>query len=613
MRRITSSPEHTASSHPYCVSTVPCLEVTSLINSCCVYAPAVRVCHYRLMSRSVALSRCLIGWSLSVIGCEANLGGETPDLGETELGPDGQPTLGGAEPATDPGRVTLHRLNRSEYNNTVQDLMGTSERPADEFPIDDRGKGFDSIADVLTLSPLHLDLMYSAVESVIQTALGSAGQRENLITCDLVTGGEDCLRTSLSNFAAQAWRRPPTEAEVERLLAVAQIALDAGDEPEVGLELALRAVLLSPHFLFRVELDPNPTSLTPHPVGPYELASRLSYFLWSSMPDDELFAAASTGEITQPEVVSTHVERMLEDERAAALVDNFAGQWLGLRALEGLIPDADLFPDFDEPLRAAMFEETALMFREVAFNNLPVDEFLVADFTFANDRLATHYGLAAVGSDEFTRVELLGNAERGGFLSHASLLALTSHPDRTSVVNRGKWIMAELLCTDVPAPPADVSTDAGEQAAEEGLTQREALELHRADPSCNGCHEMMDPIGFGLENYDAIGAFRTVDASGDAIDSGGVLPDGSVFSGAGDLATLIASDPAFAKCLTEKLYTFALGRTPVRTATHMDTQVITRLSSGFAENFAFQELIVAIATSETFMNRRGDESEGGNQ
>jgi len=555
-----------------------------------------------------------IGLFLVLCGCQGFLGAKSDSEGrDSSTGPGNDSTSGdgdGDGPATDPGRVTLHRLNNAEYNNTVRDLLKTEERPADSFPIDNRGSGFDNIADVLTLSPLHLDLMYTAIESLIQTALTSAEQRAALLDCDLEEAPEICLENTLTRFAERAWRRPASDEEVTRLLAVAQVAIDAGDSTELGLELALRATLLSPHFLFRVELDPEPTSLTPHALTSHELASRLSYFLWSSMPDDELLAAAEAEELGDAEALSAQVERMLADEKSSALLDNFAGQWLGLRGVENLHPDQETFPDFDESLRSSMMEETSLMFQEVLFGGLPVNEFLVSDFTFMNDRLAAHYGLPAVGSDELQRVELDNGGERGGFLSHASFLSLTSHPDRTSVVHRGKWVLNELLCTEVPAPPPDVSTEAIDEGGAEGLSQREALELHRSEPGCISCHEVMDPIGFGLENYDAVGAYRTSDGE-HPVDSSGVLPDGSSFSGAEELSGIVAGDPKFAACVTEKLYTYALGRAPTPSTQHMDTQVLANITSDFSrENHQFQRLIHAIATSETFRNRRGESSEG---
>jgi hypothetical protein len=515
-----------------------------------------------------------------------------------------------ATAATDPGRVTLHRLNRAEYNNTVRDLLGDSSQPASDFPIDDRGSGFDNMADVLTLSPLHLSTYRGAAIALITEALADPSKRAAIVTCDIQQTGDSCAREVLKGFAYRAWRRPVTDQEVERLLTVVKVAPAHGDTVEQGLSLALRAVLLSPHFIFRVELDPEPTSLTPHPLGGYELASRLSYFLWSSMPDAPLLASAQAGSLASPAVLRDQAARLLQDGRAQALIDNFAGQWLHLRSIDTLQPDATLFPKVDVPLLAAMKSETELLFRDIAFQGTPLVQLLTANYSYINDRLATHYGLPAVGSATPVRVDLANSAERGGLMTQAGFLALTSHPNRTSPVVRGKWVMDELLCASVPPPPADVNLNAVAMAKEQGLTQRQALEQHRKDPKCNSCHALMDPIGFGLENYDAIGSYRTMDA-GSTIDASGQLPSGKTFSGAKQLAALIAEDPEFAHCVAQKLYTYALGRPPVEAAGHLDSSTLDDISQAFvASNYSFSELVARIVSSPTFSNRRGEPASG---
>jgi hypothetical protein len=517
---------------------------------------------------------------------------------------------GGAVAATDPGRVTLHRLNRAEYDNTVRDLLGTSRAPAADFPIDDRGSGFDNLADVLTISPLHINLYYQAAETLVAELLANQTQRTRVVTCDLASGGAGCAQTSLAAFARRAWRRPVTDAETTALMGIVDVAVGQGDSVEVGLALALRAVLLSPHFIFRVELDADPTSLTPHALGPYELASRLSYFLWSTMPDDGLFTAADQSALADPARLGTEVTRMLADDKAKALVENFAGQWLYLRALETAEPAPNLFPGFDDALADAMRAESELMFREVAFGGLPLTSLLTSDFTFLNDRLATHYGLTPPGSTTPARVPLTGNLERGGLLSQGTFLTVTSHPNRTSPVKRGKWVLEELLCETVPPPDPNLDMSGAETDIAAGLSQREVLARHRADPACAGCHSLMDPIGLGLENYDAIGRYRTNDGM-NAIDSAGTLPSGSSFTGPKELAALVAADPAFARCIVQKLYTYALGRTPDSTPGHLDTETVPALTTRLAAGgYSFSDLVLGIVTSPTFLNRRGDPSMG---
>jgi len=505
---------------------------------------------------------------------------------------------------TDPGRVTLHRLNRVEYNNTVRDLLGTTRAPADDFPIDDRGNGFDNIADVLTLSPLHIDNYYTAAVALVDEALTTASQRSKLVTCDLVAQGAACARTVLEAFVPLAWRRPVVTTEVDALMASVTLATTQSDAVEQGLKNALRTVLMSPNFIFRVENDPSPTSSTGHPLGQYEIASRLSYFLWSSMPDADLFAAAKAGALGQTGSLQTQVTRMLASPRAAALSDNFAGQWLYTRQIADTTPDPKLYPAFDDSLRAAMKLEMDAMFREVVVNGMAADKLLTADFTFANDRLAKHYGLPAVGSATPVKVSLTGTA-RGGILSQGGFLTVTSHQNRTSPTVRGKWIMNQLLCLTVPPPPPDVDTSI--DPTKVMGTLRQQLEAHRANPACAACHKQMDPIGLGLENYDAIGTHRTTD-NGLPIDSSGELPDGRQFNGAQQLSTLVASDINFGRCLAEQLYTYALGRAPdTATAGHMDPAVLYAIAQSFRGNsYNFKDLVTQIATSPTFLNRRGE-------
>jgi hypothetical protein len=392
------------------------------------------------------------------------------------------------------------------------------------------------------------------------------------------------------------------------MMATVAVAVGQGDGYERGVALAARAILLSPHFTFRVELDADPTSLTPHALGGYELASRLSYFLWSSMPDEALFSAAA-GTLADPATLASEVTRLLADEKAQALVENFAGQWLYLRAIDTVEPDPGLFRNFDSALRTAMKSETAMLFADVAFGSLPANQIITADYTYVNDRLASHYGLPAVGGSQMVRTSLVGNAQRGGLLAHGSFLTHTSHPNRTSPVKRGKWVLDEMLCSTVPPPDPNLDMAGAEADIAAGLSQREVLERHRADTACAGCHSLMDPIGLGLENYDAIGAYRTMDRT-NVIDASGEL-DGAPFTGPKELAALIAADPNFVRCLTEKLYTYALGRAPDRAAEHLDGAVLAALQLRLGEtNYSFSELVAGIVTSPTFLNRRGDPATG---
>ncbi len=391
------------------------------------------------VTSTVLLSAC----AALVAACTGQIGGPGGSLDGNSPGATGGTNGMGGRPGTDPGRVTLHRLNRVEYDNTVRDLFGTSLTPAREFPVDDRGGGFDNMADVLSLSPVQLSMYRSAAADLIEEAMTNAAERAKLVGCALATEGETCARSVLARFVSRAWRRPITDNELTPLMKLVGIAVAQGDGYEQGLTLALEAVLVSPNFLFRVELDPTPTSTTPHPLGAYELASRLSYFLWSTMPDDELFAAAKSDSLRDPAALSAEVRRMLQSPKARALVDNFAGQWLYTRAVDEVAPDPNVFPKFDDELRKAMKSESQRLFEDIVEGAISADRLLTADFTYLNDRLAAHYGLPAPGSDEVVRVKLPAAANRGGLLSQAAFLTVTSHTTRTSPVLRGKWVLGQ--------------------------------------------------------------------------------------------------------------------------------------------------------------------------
>lgn len=410
---------------------------------------------------------------------------------------------------------------------------------------------------------------------------------------------EGCTDSILRNLALRAYRRPPTELEIKRLRHLVASAQSDGEPLERGIQLALQAVLASPHFLFRLEFDPEPGPAgSHHPVGPYELASRLSYFLWSSLPDDQLLALARDGKLRDPHVLRQQVGRMLKDSRSDALVENFAGQWLQLRNLESAQPDPDRFPDFDEPLRGAMRRETEFFFRSILQEDRSLVDFLDADYTYLNQRLARHYGHPGVEGPHFRRVELAGN-QRGGLITHASVLTVSSYPTRTSPVLRGKWILETLLGTPPPPPPEMETLE--EEPNGGPMTLRERLEKHRSQPACAACHRKMDALGFGLENYDAVGAWRTEDG-GVPVDTTGELPGGRSFQGPKGLKALLADTErdAFVRCLTEKMLTYALGRG----LEPYDKPAVDRICLELENNgFRFSQLVQSIVESLPFQMR----------
>ncbi len=501
----------------------------------------------------------------------------------------------------DPGRVTLHRLNRAEYDATVRDLLGDTTRPARAFPTDDHGYGFDNNADVLSLSPLLMEKYSAAAEQLVETAWSKGTLR----TCTLSAANpEPCAREILSRFTRRAWRRAVTKAEVDRLVAFVQLAKQHGDTPEEGVKLALRSVLVSPNFLFRVEKDPDPTSTEPHRLNDFELASRLSYFLWSSMPDDALLDAAEAGKLSDPAELEAQVRRMLADPKAQGLVENFAGQWLYTRALDSAEPDTALYTRWNEALRTAMRQETQLVFRDFITGDYKLRDLVDAPFTYVNDALASHYGLPKPGSTRHVRVDLSRTPERMGVFGHGSLLTVTSNPDRTSPVQRGVWVLEQMLCAPPPPPPPNVENLP--PPVTPGMTMKERIAAHRSNPSCQGCHRMMDPLGLALENFDPIGRWRTREVSGAPVDATGDLPNGTVLNGVEDMRRFVKDDPKLPACLTEHLLTYALGRG----MSEADRCALKEIGAqAEASGGRFVDYVLSIVHSQHFTHRRGSAAE----
>ena len=649
----------------------------------------------------------------------------------------------------DPGRVTIGRLNRAEYNNTVRDLFNIDLRPADDFPEDDVGYGFDNIGDVLALPPLltekYLDAADTIVDRVVDLEKGlsfrerfeaeradtntetdlvgndalalnkegeiyfdcnipsdgeyelrvraygqqagpdvvrmairidgkdvstvsvaavkkspqvytarahiEAGKRRysvaylnnyfksipqdrNLVVdwlevvrlvedgrslpwkifvCEPTAAKSDekpdyatCARRILARFARRAFRRPILEDELERLVDLVSSAIEAGDSFADAVRLALKAILVSPHFIFKVELDPASDVPGAVPVGDYELASRLSYFLWSSMPDEELFLAAEAGRLRDENELRAQVLRMLADARSRALIENFFGQWLQTRRLSAAAPDPELFPEVDAELLQAMRQETELFAATILREDRSLLDLIDADFTYLNERLARHYGIDGVAGEDFRRVPLRKN-DRGGILTQASILTLTSSPTRTSPVARGKWILEQILGTPPPPPPPNVENlDESREAVLTG-SLRERMERHRADPKCANCHAEMDALGFALENFDAVGAWRQFDGKF-LIDASGALPGGETFDGPAALKRLLLKNPErFGRVLVEKMLTYALGRGLEYYDKCAADQIVDGLSAG---DYRFSSLILGIVQTTPFLMKRGPMKRG---
>lgn len=637
----------------------------------------------------------------------------------------------------DPGRVTVRRLNRVEYHNTIRDLLAVDFDPRRNFPSDDVGYGFDNIGDVLSLSPLLMEKYLDAAETITAEAIPVVTARELSTTVDarrldskprlseqggfltvasradvwtdydapldgeyeidvrakanqfgkelakmelrvdgkvvrtfdvkgemkaddyvhqmrlesgrrriLVTftndeyvakkgdrnlfvgrfaitrpadmsklteairvwpgqgrSVRDAAMATLKPLIKRAFRGPVSDAEVSPFVDIVEMATNDDELFEQGIQYALQAVLVSPRFLFRIETDGRPDDpMAERPVTDYELASRLSYFLWSSMPDEELFRLAERGALRDADVLKRQVTRMLNDSKSRALVDNFAGQWLNLAMLDELVPDPDVFPEFDVALRSAMKQESLLLFDTIMREDRSLLEFLDADFTFMNDRLARHYGRDGFKGEQFQKVSL-EKGRRAGILTHASILTLTSNPERTSPVKRGKWIMENILGESPPPPPPGVPELEETTKNNPDFTLREQLKIHRADPGCASCHKTMDVLGFGFENFDATGRWRDKDGK-HPIDPAGELPTGESFASPVELVALLKNRRAdFARCLSDKMLTYALGRGLEYYDRCATDAILQRLSTN---NYRFSELVLGIVTSKPFQKRRGD-------
>lgn len=525
------------------------------------------------------------------------------------IGVGGSPPLvgaGGLAPtATQPGRVTLHRLNAREYDNTIRDLVGLDLRTSAslEFPADEWGDGFDNDGDVLTVSSLATEKYLQSAQLVVKSALADSGARAKLLTCSLDAATEAaCLSTTVGEFARRAFRRPVAAEELAPYLGLVQVAKGKGDSAEVGLGLALSALLTSPDFLFRPEPDPSPGVV--RALSDFEVASRLSYFIWSSMPDEALFQAASQGQLVHAGGVAAQVQRMLADPKASAFSTVLAGQWMQTVALRYAEPDTSIFPSWKPTLRAAMEQELTSFLEPIVKGAAPATDLLAASYTYANKELATFYGLpdAASLTEQFQRVEL-DPSKRGGVLRQGSFLVLTSHPDRNSPTKRGKWILDRLLCEPPPPPPATVPALDPNVPFQGSLRQR-FEQLHKnAGATCAGCHAVLDPMGFALENYDAIGLWRDMDGAY-PIDATGKMPGTDVpFDGAAELTQAIVADARFPACVAKQVLTFALGRH----VTAADAPLIAELGTKFTQGGSrLPQLAELIATSSPMMFRESE-------
>jgi hypothetical protein len=510
------------------------------------------------------------------------------------------------------GYVMSRRLNRAEYLHTVRDLFGVEfDLKLEELlPTDGGGgEGFDTTGDTLFISSIHIEKYLAAAEQITRAVLPdrTRGQdrelreaRERILFKQpgLFAKAEPPAREVIGAFARRAWRRPVTTEEVDKLMGLFQRAHERGDSYAASVRLALKGILISPHFLFLAEPEPAETGI--QRLADVPLASKLSYFVWSSMPDEELLTLAEQGRLADPLVYRAQLHRMLQDPKAAALGERFALQWLDLDKLGGEVkPDATKYPEFDTALAEAMKGEVKAFFNHLVREDRPLIELIDSKYTFANARLAQLYGLEGVTGDGLQRVEI-ADASRGGLLGMAAVHALTSYPVRTSPVLRGRWVLESLLGDKVPPPPPDVPALDEAAAETHGLSLRAQLEQHRLKAECAACHDKIDPLGFGLENFDVLGRWRS-ELHGEPVDARGTLPSGEVYDGAAGLKqVLLARKDKIIRHLARKLTGFAFGRE----LNKFDNCVIDDAMKALEANeWRTSVLIETIATSYPFQHR----------
>jgi hypothetical protein len=455
-----------------------------------------------------------------------------------------------------PGRVGLQRLTRDEYNRTVRDLFGVTSDPADVFPPDSSTSGFDNNAASLTTSPQLAKLFLDTAEVVAAEAL--VNKRDEIITCDPAAVGNDvCAREVVGGVARRVYRRPPTDSEVDDLMVLVAFAENEGDSFEAGIEYAIAAMLMAPQFLYRgVPITMPQEGVDVVQLDDHALATRLSYFLWGSTPDDTLLARADEGVLRDAGSLRAELDRMLADPKAAALYDGFLTQWLQLAKLASASPDPTLFPEFTDELRQQMLDETRLFWESLRARDGSAMEIITGTKTFASQELADLYEVSGVSGPELVSIDT-DPQQRAGMLTMPAILTMTSDAQATNIVRRGVWLAETILCAAPPPPPDGVPLDI---EPEPGETERERLARHRSDPSCASCHDLIDPLGFAFEGYDVLGRWRD-DIDGIVVDDVGTLPDGREFAGVVELAALLTESDDYSSCVTEKLMTFALGRT----------------------------------------------------
>ncbi len=512
-------------------------------------------------------------------------------------------TLGSVDCATvkDPGRPAVRRLNRVEYDNSIRDLFGLDLSPGETFSPDGSSYGFDTIADALSIAPVQVEQYYDAAGKVLDAVFNDRKAMAAVFIKQTGPGVDARMaaREVIAAFAARAYRKPVPVDHLEQLLGIYDAAISAKRPFTLSVRAVMHAVLISPRFLIRIEEQDAKATAAYH-VASYDMASRLSYFLWSSPPDAELLKLASENRLQDASVIEAQARRMLKDPKSRALAENYTGQWLQLRNLSDHQPDAKTFPQFTPTLRTAMQEEAYLFISELIRNDRPVMDLIDANYTFLNEELAKHYGIDGVKGERMQRVALT-DRRRGGVVTMGAVLTITADPARTNIPRRGNYVMGTILGVPPPPPPPDVPQLAAAKADTKGKTLRQLLELHRSNPECASCHAKTDPLGFGLENYDAIGHWRDQE-EGQPIDATGILPSGERFNGPLEMKKILLDrKQAFARALTESMLIYALGRGLQR-----DDECVVKdaLAALEKDGWRMSSLVTTIVRSYPFTHRR---------
>jgi hypothetical protein len=501
----------------------------------------------------------------------------------------------------DPGNVLIHRLNTAEYNNTVADVLGTTQQPGTALWASEETADFNNIAAVENVDDKQYQLYYDAAGVVAKDVFASSALKARVVTCE-TADDTTCVQGIINATGLKLFRRPLAAAEVSTYLKVYTSLRAASLSHDDAVQQVLVALLASAEFLFRMEIDPTPSSTAVHPLSPYELATRLSYFLWQSAPDDGLLKVAGDGTLSDTATLQAQLQRLSADPKFERFSQSFVGQWLGIRNVATHGVDPTVFPNWTPAIGTAMAQEAYSFFDEFAKGSRPWTEFITADVNYIDSNLAPIYGMAAPASG-MQRVTNTSD-HRVGFLGMGSFLALSSYEYRTAPTLRGRWILLNLLCSPPPNPPAGVpaldSNGASADAAQQNVRQR--LEAHRANPICASCHANLDPYGLALENFDAIGQYRSAYSGGSAIDASTQLSDGTEFDGLPGLIDYVSKQPKLLSCVENELFTYSLGREPIATDQPYLSQIQT---NWLTDTPTLPRLIEGLVLADTFRKRHG--------